>query len=102
MKRYLMRLLGLSTGAPHAFSGQYVVSYDPDYHWADGSYDGGRLECTPDIRKAGRFTLGQLMTMRCASPKCQCHRLRPDGEPNRPLSAFHIEGLPAEDGALVQ
>jgi hypothetical protein len=86
-----LRLIGLTDGSPHDAAGEYVVSYDPDYHLPDGSYDGGDLVTTPLIEKAGIFTPEEAMATYQASPKCDCHRLRPDGEPNRPLTAFDVE-----------
>lgn len=98
MKRYLMRLLGVTlNAAAHRYSGMYVVSYDAGWHRPDGTYDGGLLECTPDVAEAGRFTLEEFRALVLSSPECLEHRLRPDGKPNRPLTAFDVEGIPVED-----
>lgn len=88
-KPYRIQLLNTSSGVPHEMSGQYIVSYDPDFHWPDGSYDGGLLECTPDPEKAAHFaTLEDALHLWRSGPRCDCHRLRLDGQPNRPLTAF--------------
>jgi hypothetical protein len=89
MKR--IRLMGLANGEPHGMSGQYVVSYDPDYHLPDGSYDGGSLVCTPNRDEAGIFHFAQAFELWRAGPSCPCHRKRADGRPNRPLAAFNLE-----------
>ena len=93
-KKKRIRLMGLPNGQRHELSGQYVVSYDPDYHWSDGSYDGGRLICTPDREKATLFEHIAALELWQSGPQCECHRLRPDGKPNRPLSAFSVEIAP--------
>ena len=89
MKR--IRLMSLADGSPHELDGQYVVSYDPEYHWADGSYDGGALITTPDRAKATEFTFEHAIMLWRSGPSCSCHRTRPDGQANRPLSAFNLE-----------
>jgi hypothetical protein len=73
---------------PHHAAGQYVVSYDPEYHLPDGSYDGGALVCTPLMEEATLFEFIDAVLLLRAGPSCFCHRLRADGEPNRPLTAF--------------
>jgi hypothetical protein len=85
-----IRLIGLVDGSPHRSSGQYIVLYDPDYHLPDGSYDGGALACTPDLQEASRFTMAEAVALFRSGPSCPCHRLRPDGRPNRPLTAFTV------------
>jgi hypothetical protein len=85
-----IQLVGLTNGQPHEMSGQYVVSYDPDYHLPDGSYDGGALVCTPDLAKATRFHPTDAFLMLRAGPNCPCHSLREDGQPNRPLTMFDV------------
>ena len=91
MKLWRLRLGKLANGENHDAEGQYVISYDPDYHLPDGSYDGGALELTDDPNLAGKFGSDEAMMIWQASPSCRCHKLRPDGERNRPLTAFHAE-----------
>jgi hypothetical protein len=86
-----IRLVSLATGEPHEMAGQYVVSYDADYHLPDGSYDGGNLVCTADRAAATEFSRQAAFELWRASPTCDCHRTRSDGLPNRPLSAFSVE-----------
>ena len=87
----IIRLLGLRNGEEHEVSGQYLVSYDPEYHLPEGGeYDGGRLVCTPDRGMATRFSMLEAILLTRAGPSCSCHMFRPDGRPNRPLLAFNI------------
>ena len=87
---WAFQLMKLANGESHDMEGEYVVAYDPDYHLPDGSYDGGALDTTPDPEQAGLFTFEQVKAMWYASPSCACHRLRDDGLPNRPLTAFDV------------
>ena len=90
-KNKTIRLVELAAGTPHEMSGQYVVRYDPDYHLPDGSYDGGALECTPELERATRFEFAEAVEIIRSGPRCPCHRLRKDGKPNCPLMAFNVE-----------
>lgn len=85
----IIQLLGTRLG-PHEYSGEYVVSYNPDYHLPSGDYDGGWLETTPDRARATRFTMDEAFDLWLSGPTCRCHRLREDGERNQPLTAFHV------------
>ena len=73
-------------------------AYDPDYHHP-GGYDGGRLDVAADREKATRYTAPEAMSLWQAGPLCSCHGLRPDGKPNRPLTAFTVELEPVETEA---
>lgn len=89
-----IHLLGLARGSPpdeHEHGDSYVVSYDPEYHLPDGSYDGGWLETTTNPKEATEFSFPRAVVLWMSGPTCQCHHLRPDGEPNRPLMAFNVE-----------
>ena len=85
-----LKLIALASGEEHEMAGQYVVSYDPQYHHPDGSYDGGNLVCTGNPDEAGDFTPAQAIKLWRSGPTCKCHRMRLDGQPNRPLTAFTI------------
>jgi len=79
-------------GGHHEVAGRFLVSYDPDYHLPDGSYDGGKLITTADREKATEFpTVAEAMRVWRSGPSCPCHKTRPDGKPNRPLTAFTVE-----------
>ena len=89
----IIRLLVTAAGTPTEFDGKYVRRYDPTYRRPDGSYDGGILEVTRDPREALRF----------AGPRAaidayrSSYGIRPDGEPNRPLTAWNISIEPQEE-----
>jgi hypothetical protein len=89
---YTIRILGLADGQrDRDFEGQYVVSYDPERHWADGTYDGGDLRVTRNRSEATLFDIATATALWRSGPTCKCHRLRTDGKPNRPLTAFTVE-----------
>lgn len=82
---YALRLIGLVNGEPHPFDGQCVVRYDPT-PLATGEKP--ILVTTPH----------EVMAQRFATPAeaLECWRkesglLRPDGEPDRPLTAWSAE-----------
>jgi hypothetical protein len=85
MKR--LRIVGLVNGGSTPFDNQWLVSYDPDYHLPDGSYDGSDLRTSPDEADARQFA-----DVRVAVDYWrQSHGTRIDGKPNRPLTAFNVE-----------
>jgi hypothetical protein len=91
---YIIRIAGTATGEPHWAVGQFIKSYDPEYHLPNGQYDGGILDATSDSSAAMQFSnLGTLHKFVYQSVPCTCHGLRPDGEPNRPLTAFNLQIL---------
>lgn len=82
----VMRIVGLATGDPSPFDGEYVVAYD---------HDTRKLDTTPNVADATLFTIDaatEMWTM--VDPK---EPRRADGKPNRPLTAFTVEMLPPED-----
>lgn len=85
-----IRIVGTAAGGWNEYNGQYIVSYDPDVHRANGEYDGGKLICTSDPEQAPLFPIEDAFQLWRSGPNCKCHRLRPDGEPNRPLTAFNV------------
>lgn len=86
-----MKLVGVLGVGPTPYDGLYLVDYDPDRTGTDPSGESMlcHLTATIDRSKARRFkSLGELHeTWRQASKKWP---LRPDGRPNRPLTAFTI------------
>lgn len=83
-----------ATGERTKYSGRYLVSYDPNYHWA-GGYDGGLLITTPNPQDAFQFPNAETaLEMWRREPTCRCHGLDWDGEPNRPLTAYTVSVEP--------
>lgn len=88
MKRScIIRLIGMVAGESSELDGQYVAAYDPTYHPLGQPYAGGILEVTDDPRKALRFPDALAATEKWR----QSYGLRPDGKPNRPLTAWTVE-----------
>lgn len=80
----VIKAYGPITHPDTPIDGQYLESYDPE------AYDGrGDVSFTQDIRKAMRFSnTGEAMAFAMQTSKKR--PLRPDGKPNKPLTAFHL------------
>ena len=89
---WTLQIVGCVNGEPHEFDGKYVKLYDPTYHLPNGQYEGGILELTTDRGQARRFVSHVEAMEQWRQPAgCKCHGIRPwDGNPNRPLTAFHV------------
>jgi len=90
---FVMRLIEvMQPGAsPTPYDGQFLQEYDPN---RDGiSPDGKRmlahLVCTPEPREAMRFANPGIAWQQWLLVD-ERNPVRPDGKPNRPLSAFSI------------
>lgn len=98
-----IRFVERMDGVIDELCGHYLESYDPEYHWKGGGYDGGWLEVTRDIAKAAHFSSpGEALRVWTSGPTCKCHRRRIDGYPTRPLTAYAvaIESEPAIPGEI--
>jgi hypothetical protein len=90
--RLTIRIMGLTSGKPiPEYEGKFVVSYDPEVHLPDRSYDGGELIVTPDRQRATRYTHAEFHDLWSSGPTCECHYFLPTGERARPLSGFNVE-----------
>lgn len=89
---YVIQIKGLAGGAASAFDGQFLKEYDPSI---DGRDPIGRpmlahIECTPDMSDAKTYAT-------VTDAHAEWTRIdprqptRPDGRPNRPLTAFTVE-----------
>lgn len=81
----VIRVLGIASGFPFESAGQYLRSADVD------AYDGrGIADFTRDAKQAMHFATYEAAV---AFWQRQSTRrpLRDDGQPNRPLTAYHIE-----------
>ena len=92
-----MQIVGLVVGGETPFDGQFLVEYDPDRAGVapDGSPMLAHILTTPAIGAAKYWPLGgeALEEWRRASKRWPT---RPDGRPNRPLTAFTVEIAPAD------
>ena len=83
---YVIKLIELATGVPDPDEGMYVVEYDP------AAFAGrGHVHTTPDKDRARWFP----DKVAAAEYWRQSAGMRPDGKPNRPLTAWTVEILPA-------
>lgn len=82
---HVIKLIIMADGQPSVFDGEYVTDFDPDF--MDGL---GMVKSTPDISKAKPFKdLAAVMAF--WKTQSTVKPTRPDGRPNRPLTAFTIE-----------
>lgn len=101
MRDKVIRIIGLVNGPATAFDGEYVIEYDPS---RDGVEPGtGRpmnchLVTTADQEKATRYDMVEALELyRAVDPR---DPVRPDGKPNRPLTAFTIEAHRADQESV--
>ncbi len=92
-KRVTIRIIGLAAGGPSEFDDTYVREYDPSVLTVDGGYDGGVLKVTDDPAHAKQFADAS----EAVAYYRQSYGLRPDGESNRPLTAWTVEIAPGEN-----
>jgi hypothetical protein len=79
--KLLLRIVARADGARTEFDGQFIKAWD---------FDAATLDTTMDPRAARHFAnaaeaLGAWRSVHEANP------VRPDGKPNRPLTAFTVE-----------
>ena len=79
---HIMFIVSLASGRPCAQAGRYLLSWKPG-----GPRRQGILQTTADPLKAKRFA-GQGAAF---AFYMQVDGLRPDGQPNRPLTAFTMQ-----------
>lgn len=82
-----IRLLGLTIGGPTELDGQYLVEYDPERQgWTpNGTPMIAHIVTTPNRDEAARYSAAQATELYKRSSG-----MRPDGRPNRPLTAFDV------------
>jgi hypothetical protein len=86
--KYVVRCMGASNGSPCGSTGKFVERYEPQ--WNSGM---GYAWFTSDVSEALTFdTLEAAYAFWRTVPANR--PTRPDGKPNRPLTAFHIEVVP--------
>lgn len=85
-----VRFQGLAAGGPSPFDGMWLVEYDPGRPGVapDGRPMLAHITATADPAKAQRFTsIADFHDLWRATSG----RTRPDGRPDRPLTAFNVE-----------
>lgn len=86
----VMRVVGLVSGATTAFDGEWLVDYDPTRPGIDpdGRPMSVTIKTSPRLADAKRFHgVGEAHELWTTSTG----RVRPDGKPDRPFTAFNIE-----------
>lgn len=77
-------------------AGQYLTYFDPNAHEPERLYPTGEVRFTHSARRALRFaTLEEALTF-WRQPSTVVP-VRPDGAPNRPLTAFTVEIVSIDD-----
>ena len=83
---WTIRITGLADGSRTVCDGQYLFVFMPNEFFGRG-----RIITTPDIEHAMSFrTREEALAFRAQVPDPPWD-VRPDGEPNRPLTALEIE-----------
>jgi hypothetical protein len=90
VKPYRLKLLETASGVPHSCCGKYVKTYDVAFVHPHG-YDGGKLVMTSNPDEALAFDSQREAFELWRSTAPAPYDKRPDGKPNRPLTAFTVE-----------
>ena len=89
----IIRLCGLASGETFDLNSRVLLkAYDPD-----GAEGRGAIETTADPAEALRFPEAGAAWL-CWQQKSRALLRRPDGKINRPLTAFNIEIIDAQEG----
>lgn len=90
-KGTVIKIIGSALGNVTPNDGHYVREYD-----ARGNGGRGHLRVTADMQQA-RVFLTLTDAFNCYRSSCG---LRPDGKPNRPLTAYTVEFIPVHVDSL--
>jgi hypothetical protein len=91
MSSHVIRIVEeVGPGADPDMRGQYIVDFDPDYR-----VDYCSLNTSFEVAKAKQFESGEAAIQFWLQPS-KLRPVRPDGKPNRPLTAYSVEILPVE------
>lgn len=85
----IIKAVMFANGMPCPHEGQYLKEADFEAH--DGR---GFMTFTKDINRAMKFE-GTGQAMAFWSTRSKTHPTRPDGQPNRPLTALSVEIMDA-------
>jgi len=87
MNGYTIRLIAAANGERTPHDKRYLRAYEAAAMDTHGVYHGGRLESTASRAEALHFATA-AEALRVVQQQCG---VRPDGKPNRPLTAWHCE-----------
>lgn len=80
---------------PGPTEGQYLERFDPEAHSPIGPYPTGYVWFTPTVERALLFDTVEL-ALETWKRQSRSTPLRPDGQPNRPLTAFTMAIVPVK------
>jgi hypothetical protein len=89
--KYAIVAMGFVNGTPCPHRGQFLKSFDHEAHNGQGFG-----EFTKSLARAKRFDSSE-QAFTFWKQQSVCHPLRPDGAPNRPLTALSIFLEPVDD-----
>lgn len=86
----VIQIVGLVLGEPSPFDGEWLVEYDPNQRGVDRDGDEmfAHVKTTATLAEARRFTTAEALAY-WKQVSARWPR-RPDGKPNRPLTAFTV------------
>lgn len=85
MSRYALRVLALADGRPFELAGGYLRAFDVDANGGRGSAD---LTADPSLALTWPTPIEAFAAWKSTST---VRPIRPDGKPNRPLTAYTVE-----------
>lgn len=103
--RYLIEILGLEgtihEGTIKTDKRMFVKNFDPDFKPADATHDAtGMVYSTNNPNDAIQFrTVGEAYLY--YQQQSKKYPLKPNGEPNRPLTVFNVEIVPMHEAVKV-
>ena len=95
----VMQLLSLADGTPTPMDGHFLVAYDPSIEGRDstGKVLLCKLETSPNLKDALKLPFLQMAELWRKS-----YGMRPDNQPNRPLTAFSVVLIPLGEAEKQQ
>jgi hypothetical protein len=81
---YILRIIARADGTDSPEAGRFILGYDPDYHQGRG------LLTTTEIRRKARRFNDQGDAYAFWRQPSRIQPTRPDGQPNRPLTAYTV------------
>lgn len=84
---HVVRIIFPVCGLRSAYDGQYLTEYVPGVVDRNWKYTGLVIRTTESPQQAKKFSDGGKAFQYCQ----QVGGTRPDGKPNRPLTAWHLE-----------
>lgn len=84
-KKVVLKIVGNSAGGDPSFNGKYLTVYTPN-----GFGGNGLIATSVFIREAKLFN-DSIEALNCWRQVSKTHPVRPDGKPNRPLTAYTVE-----------